>query len=97
MASTIAYNPLEIKVVTPSSYTYSDQTLINALINSDSIVPRQFQLFICQFTGGMRMGLCYLYEGTKQYGFVMVFHYTSRPRFMDVREGTAVLVEPATS
>ena len=77
--------------------TYSDSALYNILRNSADIHPRAIQFFSIQFIGGDRVGMCYLYEGAKTYGWIMVFHYTSMPRVITVADGTTYLRQWATS
>lgn len=69
--------------------TYSDATLYTALKNSSSIVPNKICFYRASFTSGARIGLCYLYDDTKDYGYVLVFHYASKPRYLKVDGGTA--------
>lgn len=72
----------------PTSGEYSDSALYTALKNNNSIVAKRFCFFLAPFTGGARFGMCYLYEGSKDYGMIMVFRYGLAPRFLAVNGGT---------
>lgn len=89
--SALSYITLE------TSGTYSDSALYTALKNDSRVQPRRYQFFRAPFTYGERIGFCYLYEGTKEYGAVLVFHYTSSPRFLDISGGVPSIKQWATS
>lgn len=98
----VSHIPVPIKDVRivsggSSQTTYSDSALYNILRNSADIHPRAIQFFSIYFNGGDRTGMCYLYEGAKTYGWIMVFHYGSTPRVMTVADGTTYLRQFATS
>lgn len=80
-----------------TSGTYSDSALYLMLKNDSNIKAKRLVFFVGQFTGGVRFGLCYLYENTKEYGMIMVFHYNSAPRYLKVNEGIATPLNWATS
>lgn len=76
--------------------TYADDTLYTALKNNNSIVPNRMCLYRASFTGGARFGLCLLYEDTKEYGFILAFHYASAPRYLRVDGGTVYVTSWAS-
>ena len=88
----------DVRVVRGGSLqtTYSDSALYNILRTSADIHPKEIQFFSINFNGGVRTGMCFLYEGAKTYGWIMVFHYMTTPRVMTVNEGTTYLQQWAT-
>lgn len=80
-----------------TSGTYSDSALYTALKNDSRVQTRRYQFFRAPFTYGDRIGFCYLYESTKDYGVVLVFHYTSSTRFLDISNGAPSIKQWATS
>lgn len=80
-----------------TSGTYSDSALYTALKNDSRVQPRMYQFFRAKFNYGDRFGFCYLYEANKEYGIVLVFHYTSSPRFLDISNGVPSIKQWATS
>lgn len=80
-----------------TSGTYSDSALYTALKNDSRVQPRVYQFFRAKFNYGDRFGFCYLYEATKEYGIVLVFHYISNPRFLDISNGVPSIKQWATS
>lgn len=74
-----------------TSGAYSDAVLYSALKNDSRILPGMLCAYKGLFAGGLRFGLCLLYEGTKEYGFILVFHYNSAPRYLGVNEATTTL------
>lgn len=69
---------------------YTNAKLLQALRDSNEIISGKIHAFSVMATGGARIGLCYLYGDTKQYGWIMSGHYNSMPIFLTVNNGVAV-------
>ena len=76
---------------------YTDAKLYQLLVNDSNILPRRFCYFLVQATGGLRTGRCFLYEQSKNYGWVEVYHFYVSPRFLRINDGTPNLMQWATS
>ena len=83
--------------VIENSGAYSDSALLTVLRNSSLIQSRQIEAFLVPFTGGFRTGLCFLYEDTKLYGWILVFHYDQTPRYLGVSNGVTTVRQFATT
>jgi hypothetical protein len=92
--STAAVAPI---ILPNTSAAYSDALLYQDLRTNAGIKPKKACWFQKSFSGGIRYGFCFLYENTKEYGTIVVFHYNSQPRYLKVAEGTPVLMNWATS
>ena len=76
---------------------YSDTKILKVLHDSYKIINYETHAFeVSGFNGGNRTGFCNLY-GDKDYGWVMVFHYNSAPRFFTVAGGYIALRSFASS
>ena len=69
---------------------YTNAKLLQALRDSNEIISGKIYAFSVMATGGGRVGLCYLYGDTKQYGWIMAGHYNYMPIFLTVNNGVAV-------
>lgn len=69
---------------------YTNAKLLQALRDSNEIISGKLHAFSVMATGGARVGLCYLYGNTKQYGWIMVGHYNYMPIFLTVNDGVAI-------
>lgn len=69
---------------------YTNAKLLQALRDSNEIISGKIHAFSVMATGGSRIGLCYLYGNTKQYGWIMVGHYNYMPIFLTVNDGVAI-------
>jgi len=68
---------------------YTNAKLLQALRDSNEIISNKLHAFYVMATGGARIGLCYLYGDTKQYGWIMAGHYNLMPIFLTVVDGVA--------
>jgi len=78
-------NMTTVNIASIGDYTYAK--LLQALRDSNEIISGKLHAFYVMATGGARIGLCYLYGNTKQYGWIMAGHYNNMPAFLTVVDG----------
>lgn len=91
-AMTNKYTSAVVELNSTDSTPYTDQTLYNLIKNDSRISDSTITFFSARFQGGSRYGCCFLYSN-KMYGSIVIFHYSSRPTYISINNGTVVLME----